>query len=59
MTSSKLDYASIAISQSLKVQPGESVVIFTDKYKQGFADDLAGSIKAAELQLQSFTSRTP
>lgn len=54
MTSSKLDYASIAISQSLKVQPGESVVIFTDKYKQGFADDLAGSIKAAGASVAVF-----
>jgi leucyl aminopeptidase (aminopeptidase T) len=44
MTSPISDYARLAISQCLKVKKGENVLIFTDRHKVHFAEDLAGAI---------------
>lgn len=42
-----LNYASIVISSCLKVHPGEDVLIFTDRHKLQFAEDLARSARDA------------
>lgn len=41
------NYASIVISSCLKVHPGEDVLIFTDRHKLQFAEDLARSARDA------------
>lgn len=41
------NYASIVISSCLKVRPGEDVLIFTDRHKLQFAEDLARSARDA------------
>jgi aminopeptidase len=47
MNASTSNYASIVISNRLKVLPGEDVLILTDKHKLQFAEDLARSVKDA------------
>jgi leucyl aminopeptidase (aminopeptidase T) len=47
MNASTSNYASIVISSCLKVRPRENVLIFTDRHKLQFAEDLARFAKEA------------
>lgn len=47
MNAFTLDYASVAISDCLKVRPSEDVLIFTDRHKLQFAEDMARSARDA------------
>ncbi|MDF0590913.1 aminopeptidase [Candidatus Methanocrinis natronophilus] len=47
-------YASIIVSDNLKIRPGEEVVIFADRKNLEYCDDLACCIRGSDAQVSTF-----
>ncbi len=47
MNASTPTYASIVVTSCLRIRPGEDVLLFADRYKLQFAEDLSSAVKDA------------